>query len=278
MSGNVLYWINNDLRVHDNRALRRASEAAVELTCVFCIDAAWCAPNQAASNRLGEHRLQFLWESLECLDRNLENLGQRLVVTRGDPVTVLASIIERYRIDAVFRSNHVGVYENDQWARLAAKFPAVSFAQEETHTLFEQNQLSFGECLPDTFTRFRKLVEPVAVPPPVPPPNGLAPVLSIKNPAPAGPPARSNPAALFKGGEAEALQHLHSYLSSGAARHYKETRNELEGWRNSSKLSAWLANGSLAVRRVLQAIREHEASYGANDSTYGLYFELLWRE
>ncbi len=55
-------------------------------------------------------------------------------------------------------------------------------------------------------------------------------------------------------------------------------RNELDGWENSTKLSPWLANGSLSARYVLQELRAYEQRVTTNDSTYSIFFELLWRD
>ena len=59
---------------------------------------------------------------------------------------------------------------------------------------------------------------------------------------------------------------------------YKETRNGLVGVDYSSKFSPWLALGSLSPKWIYYAIREFEKENGANDSTYWLIFELLWRD
>ena len=48
---------------------------------------------------------------------------------------------------------------------------------------------------------------------------------------------------------------------------YKKTRNGLEGWDYSSKLSAWLANGSLSPKQVYHALKNYEAEVEANEST-----------
>ncbi len=61
-------------------------------------------------------------------------------------------------------------------------------------------------------------------------------------------------------------------------RDYQETRDQMLGTEYSSKLSPWLANGSLSVRRVAADLRRHEALYQANNSTRCLWGELLWRE
>lgn len=85
-------------------------------------------------------------------------------------------------------------------------------------------------------------------------------------------------ACLFKGGEAQALEHLQLYFSGDLPANYKQVRNALQGWENSTKLSAWLANGCLSPRTVISAVKRYEAFTCKNDSTYWIIFELLWRE
>jgi len=46
----------------------------------------------------------------------------------------------------------------------------------------------------------------------------------------------------------------------------------------SSEFSPWLANGCLSARQIIQVLHTYEHHRGANDSTYWIYFELLWRE
>ena len=50
------------------------------------------------------------------------------------------------------------------------------------------------------------------------------------------------------------------------------------GWDYSSKFSPWLAWGCMSARSIYYAIRRYEEDEGANDSTYWLIFELLWRD
>ena len=82
----------------------------------------------------------------------------------------------------------------------------------------------------------------------------------------------------FRGGTDSGRAQLLAYFAGPLARHYKEVRNALDGWENSSKWSPWLANGSLSVREVLHSLRAYERRCGGNESTYWLFFELLWRE
>ncbi len=82
----------------------------------------------------------------------------------------------------------------------------------------------------------------------------------------------------FAGGERTALAHLARYFAGDAAQRYKVTRNGLAGIDSSSKFSPWLAQGALSARVAVAALRRHEAARGANESTYWLWFELLWRD
>jgi deoxyribodipyrimidine photo-lyase len=82
----------------------------------------------------------------------------------------------------------------------------------------------------------------------------------------------------FRGGCTEAMAHLEHYFSRSHASIYKQTRNALQGWSNSTRFSPWLANGCLSPRRILSRLKAYEQAQGSNESTYWISFELLWRE
>ena len=83
----------------------------------------------------------------------------------------------------------------------------------------------------------------------------------------------------FKGGESEGLKRLKYYLEeSHAIETYKITRNGLVGEGYSTKFSPWLAMGCLSPRFIYHEIKKYEKKYIANESTYWVIFELLWRE
>jgi len=82
----------------------------------------------------------------------------------------------------------------------------------------------------------------------------------------------------FKGGESHALAHLHHYLTPPWPDRYKQTRNALQGLHISSHWSPGLATGAVSARTVWAALHAYEQQHGANDGTYWLWFELLWRD
>lgn len=271
-----LFWLQNDLRLHDHPGLWQM-QAMEQLICVFCIDPAWYRPNGFNARALGATRYAFLAQALTDLSNQMDAIGQTLLVIEADPVEAIAELVETYQVSVIGRSQHPGAYENRQWQRLQQHFPDRDFYQADTATLFREQDLPFALAdSPKTFSQFRKLVEDVPVNRPMsaidrlpPPPAKL-----VKTPARLA----STNITDFTGGEQAALQHLSDYFSGEAPAVYKEVRNELDGWQNSTKFSPWLAQGSLSVRTLLSRLRDYEKKVVANDSTYWIFFELLWRE
>ncbi|MGB7395377.1 MAG: DASH family cryptochrome, partial [Pricia sp.] len=83
----------------------------------------------------------------------------------------------------------------------------------------------------------------------------------------------------FKGGEKQALDRVQNYFwDTENLASYKKTRNGLIGKDYSSKLSAWLANGSISPRTIYWEVQKFEKEVKKNDSTYWFIFELIWRD
>lgn len=282
-----IHWFKHDLRLHDNPGLMAAASAN-KLLCVFVVDPRWFKPSHYQSSHMGKHRWRFLQQSLSCLDSELQKLGQKLWILYGDPIEQLSQLIDGYNADFVTTNSHCGLYERQQWQRLRNRFEGVNFEETSSHTLFELSQLTVELVdLPQTFTPFRKMVEKIAIDRPIKPPSYLPPLLdegtslkfgdcSTNARLPEGVPSHYS---LLNGGELCALKQLQYYLfETNHLLNYKHTRNGLDGWDFSSKLSAWLANGSLSARQTFAEIKRFEQQVDANESTYWLFFELLWRE
>ncbi len=83
----------------------------------------------------------------------------------------------------------------------------------------------------------------------------------------------------FIGGSKSGKQRIdHYFWETEKISTYKHTRNGLIGEDYSSKLSAWLANGSLSAREIYWEIKSFEKEKKKNQSTYWLVFELIWRD
>ena len=276
-----LYWFGNDLRVHDNANLLKAASEVDDLLCIYCLDPQWLLPNRYGLATLSANRWLFLKESLQDLDKQLQRLGQHLVVCYEAPVKAISDRVGEHKVSLIYRCRQTGYYENQQWLTLQKHLPLVQFVESETHSLYALDQLPFPLAkLPGTFTQFKNAVEQLPVDKPLPPPDFL----------PSGPvmqtdwlgdfpdclklTSESEQEIVFHGGETAGLKQLTDYFATDCASHYKERRNELDGWENSSKFSPWLANGNLSIRQMYFNLNNYEQKAGANESTYWLFFEF----
>jgi len=274
-------WFGNDLRLHDNRALVLANSLVDELVCVVIDNEIVAAPKTYTQVNQGRCRLNFAAQSLHEFSHHLLDLGNQLIYIDSNALESLSFIVNSVCVTDVFRSTNAGYYENRLWRSLERYFPSIQFHSIDTHTLFDQDELPFALIdLPSSFTKFKNAVSDISPSKPLARVCYLPPMPSVDIPRADLPPLVLAPqeGQLFVGGESMALSHLHAYFQTQAPAEYKTVRNKLEGWSNSTKLSAWLANGNLSAREAYSALIDYELNVISNESTYWIYFELLWRE
>ncbi len=273
MSQSSLLWFTNNLRLDDN-AVFKAVEDDSKLHCIYIQDPKTEHFFHLGEKQLGTHRARFLEQTITTLDQQLSTLGQCLHSIEGDYLESLTQQVQQHSIDKIVTSRHTGSYEQQAIKEIASRFPHLQIVVIETATLFSEAQLPFAITdLDKSFTPFRKRVEELAIDLPIRAPSLLPPPIYHKDRI-----KPVEPSEGFHGGEVAALAHLENYFSSNAPLSYKETRNALDDWQSSTKLSPWLATGALSCRRVIARLSEYESQNGANESTYWIKFELLWRE
>lgn len=273
----AIYWFKNDLSLQNNPALNTAANASDQLLCLYFLPAQppWCNLRD-----LGPQRQRFLIESLQALNTQLESQGQSLLVLRGTPERVLPELCKQLHIDAIFSTRTVGSYEAQTLKALQSQLD-IPLKLLTANTLFEQSDIiSLFERLPDTFSRFRKIIENNLQPQtPSLPDNNLPTRLNSRFHSFYPPVEAPHVALPIRGGNLAGERRLQQFLAAtGAVREYRQTRNCLNPLGGSSTLSPWISDGSLSVRLIYQALKAHETEFGENESTYWLYFELLWRE
>jgi len=290
-----IVWFRNDLRLHDNESLCEAINSSDEVICIYVFDARSFQDNTSFGfPKTGVQRAQFLLESVADLKQNLQKLGSDLYIRIGHPEEVVFQLAQQVKSSWVFCNRERTYEEVKVQSNLEKKL--WSIGQElrffRGKMMLHTADLPFPVTqTPDVFTAFRKEVESfVSVREPLPAPKLIKPVKSIRidwgdipqlqdlngsyelNPNPSD-------HFHFTGGESEALNRLNYYLwESRLLLNYKETRNELLGGDYSSKFSPYLALGCLSPKLVYAEIKRFEAEIGSNESTYWLFFELLWRD
>ena len=284
----ALYWFRNDLRLTDNPALLRASRDGDELALVYLR-----TPDETAQTRWGFPRWSplrraFRDTALAGLQAAVSARGGTLHVMGGAPAEVLPDLARRI---GAARIHCEAIPAPEEIAEVAAlRAAGLEVVDAWQSSLLDPADLPFApNRLPEVFTAFRQAVERSGAAPraPVPAPVSLSPSplpsSSPEAPSVAGPrpPAMAafplgEPA--FHGSEAAALAHVERYFQSSAPITYKATRNGLVGTAYSTKLSPWLALGSLSPRTAFAHLQAHEARRGASDGSYWIWFELLWRD
>ncbi|MFN8115042.1 MAG: DASH family cryptochrome [Bacteroidia bacterium] len=285
-----IVWFKTDLRLHDNETLIRAIEQSDEIIPVYCFDETHCQITQYGFYKTGNFRAQFLLESLKDLDQSLRKIGSGLLIVKGKPENELFKIVQKYNAKKVFAKKEVAYEEKQTEERVEKELWKLKCELEtfSTSTLYHAQDLPFSiKDIPDVFTNFRKRVVKestirtiFAAPKTIKSPKIPELILpTIKELGLTLPTTDSRSAFPFKGGETEAYQRLNYYFcETKLVSTYKENRNGLIGADYSSKFSPWLANGCLSPREIYFELKAYEDNYGANDSTYWLVFELLWRD
>ena len=157
MSIGVFYWLRNDLRLHDNAALRlavrRAHESGGWLLPVYVHDPAQQAMIHWGFARMGRHRRIFLEQTLQDLDRQLAALGSGLLQVQGRPAEQLTVLAQR--LGAVGLVCEEIAAPDEEAEVQALRDAGLTVETVWQSTLIDPADLPFDpEAVPDTFTTF----------------------------------------------------------------------------------------------------------------------------
>lgn len=283
-----LYWFRNDLRLNDNLSLNLALAKSDAILFVYVHDIANEKNCPWGFERLGQHRRLFLSQGLGELEEKLSKSGHSLNTYVDDSVTVLADLVKKHKIDTIFCESIASYDEAKQIEGL--KTLGINVNSLWQSSLFSNHQLPFDiNDLPNVFTNFRKAVELSGIKPnkPVNTPEKLFNTDSITdnhlvlfNVKTIDYQKSSFPISYkdFMGGEKAGISYLKKYFNSEKPSTYKKTRNELMGINFSTKMSPWLSNGFLSSRQIFNFLEDYENKKTKNESTYWIFFELMWRD
>ncbi|CBI20785.3 cryptochrome DASH, chloroplastic/mitochondrial [Vitis vinifera] len=306
-SGVAIVWFRNDLRVLDNEALVKAWASSQAVLPVYCVDPRlFGTTHYFGFPKTGALRAQFLIECLADLKRNLMNRGLNLLIQHGKPEEILPSLAKTFEAHTVYAHketcseelNVERLVRNGLRQVVLPPSPGQSTSLSSSNhpklqliwgsTMYHIEDLPFStSSLPDVYTQFRKSVE-----------SKCTIRICIRTPTLLGPPPniedwgsvpsidqlglheeKVSRGMRFIGGEAAALSRVNEYFwKKDLLKVYKATRNGMLGADYSTKFSPWLASGSLSPRFIYQEVKRYEKERQANDSTYWVLFELIWRD
>lgn len=286
----ILVWFRNDLRIHDNALLAHVPAEADAIIPVYIFNPVQYSDTKYGFPKTGKFRKAFIREGVTSLKENLKRMGSSLIVASGRPAAVLNKLAAATGADTVFFTREHTSEELIEEQEVRHSLADLHIQSFEQRSLIHPSDLPFMlSRLPDVFIPFRKEVEKnLTIRQPLPVPYILPPLpaelesyqddLSALGESET-PEGDSRAVLTFNGSEESGLRRLnHYFFESKAISSYKETRNGLLGTDYSSKFSPWLATGALSPRLIYSELKRFEQEHGANESTYWLLFELLWRD
>ncbi|MFS4416277.1 DASH family cryptochrome [Maribacter sp. 2307ULW6-5] len=287
---NALIWFRGDLRVLDNSSVTAACKDNRAIA-VYCFDPRHYDVSPYGFKKTEKFRAQFLIETVTALRNELAQLNITLLVHVDRPEHVIPELVKAHGIQRIYAQEEWTREEKEVTEAVKATLGGgISFKTHYDQFLFHPEDLPFSgfEALPKVFTAFRKKCEKYSrvraeatVPQPMPKDNRLpnTPIPRLEDLGLEAFETDPRTAFPFHGGAAAARARMdHYFWETKKLAHYKKTRNGLLGTDYSSKLSPWLANGSLSPKTVYWEVKRFEREETKNQDTYWLIFELIWRD
>ncbi len=288
---NNLIWFRNDLRVADNSTVSKACQGE-SVIAVYFFDPRQYAIGDFGFKKTEKYRAEFLIESVTELKANLLKLNITLLVFHDQPENVIPNLVKEQEIKNIYLQKEWTRDENKVLDAVISKIPAlINIEEGYEQFLFHPDDIPYSgiENIPQVFTQFRKKCEKYSEVRSIMKTKSSMPKNNLRGTDTTIPSLKelgltdfemdSRTAFPFKGGEEQALKRVREYFwETEKLRYYKKTRNGLVGKDYSSKLSPWLANGSISPRTVYWEIIRFEKEIQKNNSTYWLIFELIWRD
>jgi len=284
---NSLVWFRNNMRVEDNSSLTKAMNESDNVIGFINIDPKIFISTKYGFKKTEKYRAKFLLETISDLKSQLEILNISLIITHRDFGQSINEIIDQYGI--------TNIYTQTEWTR--DELIEDSFIPDEINLIKDFDQFLFSpndvrslyDNIPRGFSNFRKKCEKylsvndtLSIPKSLNSDNKISieyPIPSLSDLGFKDFEVHKDSVFRFKGGEINAKNRIRNYFfETRNVSTYKLTRNGLIGEDYSSKFSPWLANGSVSVKHIFKSLKEYEKEVEKNDSTYWLYFELIWRD
>ena len=262
-----IWWIRRDLRLNDNPSLTTTLELGQGVVPAFILD-------DLLLEKSAEKRQTFLFSALAYLADELEHLGSRLVIRRGDPRVEIPRLAEEVNAEVVIAEEDYSPYAARRDAAVAA---GVNLRLVHGVGVHHPNMVLKADGKPYTvFTPFSRTWKALPV--------GTSTIPSPSS-MPAVPPLSSveipvhTPLKEFPATESEATRRLMDFLG-GPVSEYGDNRNrmDLDG---TSSLSPYFRFGILSARSaLLQANRALETTTDRSFKTGVETWinELIWRE
>ncbi len=286
MSTTQLYWLRNDLRIHDNHALWHACQkGSVIAVCVLTPDT-WHEHDDAPV------KIDFWLRSLRILKDSFDKLGIPLRVIQAkrfsDSAQALMDLAKETDAQGIFFNDEYGIHEQDRDNAVAEAFAAASLTchRYADQVLFMPGSLRTQEgTMYKVFSQFRKQANQRLhdrLPDCLPAPGKQTMTGVASDAVPESIPGFASATRVqqdsWPAGEQAAHERL-KLFSDDILFDYKDLRDQpaVDG---TSRMSTYLTSGVLSARQCLHAaVAANQGEFDSgNPGAVAWISEVLWRE
>ena len=148
-----VFWFRRDLRLEDNVSLTAALQSGKPVVSIYIFD-----KNILDDLSSDDPRINFIYDSLHSINKELNKYGSGLLVLRGEPTKIWKQLISQYDIDSVFINKDYEPYsiQTDLLVESILKEKRISLIRKKDHVIFEEKEILKADNNPYTmFTPYK---------------------------------------------------------------------------------------------------------------------------
>ena len=243
-------WFKRDLRVEDHEPLSLASRKGAVLPIYIIEPQLWLQPD------MGQRHYAFLLECLADLDKQLQSLGQGLIVRVGEVCEILDALHCQHKITGLWSHQETGnnwTYQRDRKVMAWVKSKQIPWHESPCNGVIRRLKNRNGWA-----ARWAKSMGTT----PCRKPNTLAQVPIASDPLPKSEQlgiAQDGCTKRQYGGRKRGLELLESFLDGRGEGYQQKMSSPVTAPSACSRLSAHLSFGTLSIREVWHKVQLRSA-------------------
>ena len=134
----VIFWFRRDLRLDDNHALFKALKSGYDVLPIFIFDS-----NITNKLNQNDHRLNYINNVLDDLNKRLSENKKKIYTYKGDPVDIISKLTIKLKIKEIYFNKDYEPYARDRDDKIEKLCMAnnVSYNSFKDHVIFEEDQI-----------------------------------------------------------------------------------------------------------------------------------------
>jgi deoxyribodipyrimidine photo-lyase len=269
-----IVWFKRDLRLYDNEALLFASKNGPLIPLYIFEEELWQQPD------MSYRHLIFLIQSLKELQVSLEKIKHLLLVKTGKAEAIFSFLLDSYQVKTVISHQETWnnwTYQRDRRLRLLFRERGVSWFEFRQNGVIRRlksrsewanrwdnfvniKPFNFPDLGNVTYDRQAQLVDSLLIQQESFPSTES---LGLKF---------DGGTRCQIGGRLQGLKVLKSFIFNRSKNYFKDMSSPLTAFHSCSRISPHIAFGTVSIREIYHAIKEHQDSLGPN---YNLSFKAF---